>query len=238
MILSPKRYFIKTCCLFVYFFISASLYQVNAQLLENRLNIYLSFADRSFHGDQWINQDGFITPSFFPGFNQNRGIQFTGTYKLKPWFAPGLFLNLSNSQDWIHDESLLYRDAGSDFIFIAPAIRLYSPKTSLGFLNRFSVFAELAAGVGQARIELGRPIISIENGSNIKSPKTESAPYWGMTARVGAKFDINHMGGLHFSYSLHRNRIDGALFIDRNLDLSQFEVGIHFRFLENKRFYY
>jgi hypothetical protein len=238
MYLHQKKLFIRISCLLIYFFMSAIVFQANAQLLENRLSIYLSFTDGNFKGDQWINQSGFIAPSLFSNFNQNQGIQLTGTYKLKPWLAPGMHLNVSRSANWLLDESFFYSNSGSDFVFIAPAVRFYSPKTSLGFFNRFSGFAELAAGAGQAGIELIRPIMTVENGSNIQLPMTESATYWGMIARIGAKFDINHLGGLHVSYSLHRNRIDGVLFNDRTLNSSQIEVGIHIRFLENKRFYY
>lgn len=238
MYLHPKKLFINISCLLIYFFMSAMVFQANAQLLENRLSIYLSFTDGTFKGDQWINQSGFIAPSLFSNFNQNSGRQISGTYKIYPWLAPAMHLSISNSENWMHDQSFLYSRASSDFIFISPAIRFYSPKTSLGFFNRFSVFAELAAGAGQARIELTRPIMTVENGSNIQLPMTESATYRGMIARIGAKFDINHLGGLHVSYSMHRNRIDGVLFNDRTLNSSQIEVGIHIRFLENKRFYY
>jgi hypothetical protein len=223
------------------FIIAFTLIIVNgakAQLLENKLTVYASVSSISKYGDPYVNNNGLITPSLFSNFNQNLGIQFTGTYKLKPWLAPGVFFNLSNSENWLLDESFFYSNASSDFVFVAPVIRLSSPRASTGFLNRFSGFAELAAGAGQARIELIRPIMTVGNGSNIQLPMTESATYWGMIARIGARFDINHLGGLHISYSLHRNRIDGVLFNDGTLNSSQFEVGIHFRFLENKRFYY
>lgn len=219
-------------------FILAYANNTNAQLLENKLTVYTSISSSLIHGDPYLNSNGLITPSLFSNFNQNQGIQLTGTYKLKPWLAPGMHLNVSQSTNWLLDKSFFYSSSGSDFVFIAPAIRFYIPQTSVGFFNRFSVFAELAAGAGQARIELIRPIMTVENGSNIQLPMTESATYWGMIARIGAKFDINHLGGMHVSYSLHRNRIDGVLFNDRTLNSSQIEVGIHIRFLENKRFYY
>lgn len=209
----------------------------NAQLLENKLTVYASFSNLSNHGDSFVNYNDLISPSLFSNFNQNMGIQITGTYKVKPWLATGILLQSNRSSDWVLDGSFLYNGSGADFVFMAPVIRFYSQNKKLGFLNRFSVYAELAAGTGQANIELITPIMHVENGGNIRLTRSESAGYWGFAARLGARFDINHMGGFHISYALHRNRIDGVLFNDRALNTSQIEAGIHFRFLENKRFY-
>lgn len=212
--------------------------KAQAQLLGNKLTVYTTFVSAVNHGEPYVQSGDFIAPSLFANLGQSYGFRLGGTYKIMPWLAPGLHLSTNHSSDWQHGRSDLYRDAAVSTLFAGPSIRVYSPNTRLGFFNRFSVFAEIAAGVGRTSILLADPIMTVGGGGNFEPPLEESSWHRGVQASLGAKFGLSPMLGLHVGYSWHNMYIEGVLFNDRTHAITQLEFGLHFRFLENKRFYY
>jgi hypothetical protein len=212
--------------------------KAHAQLLDNRVTVYTSFVSAVSNGEAYVQSGDFIAPALFSNFDRNYGYRLAGTYKVKPWLAPGLHLSAVHSGDWQHGSSELYRDAAARFLFAGPSVRVYSPSTRLGLFNRLSVFAEIAAGAVRSTVLLAHPIMSVGGGGNFEPLLEESGWYRGIHAGLGARFDINHLVGIHLGYFWNNMQTKGVLFTDRTHAITQLEFGLHFRFMENKRFYY
>ncbi len=210
---------------------------VSAQHIPNKLNIYASLLNGTSSDASNFNSNGFITPSLFSNFNQNIGFQLSGSYHIKSWIAPVFHISWIHAGKWTHNESNIYENASEIQTFIAPGIRIYTPKALLGFFNSVAFYTEIAAGAGQSNLSLENPIMRIENGENVDFPLNESNLYTGLQARIGATIDIDHTIGLHVNYTLARNQINASLFNDTRFSRSYLEIGINIKLLKSKNYY-
>ncbi len=224
-----------TIVLSIYGFEGTNL--ASAQLFPHKYTISASFLHGANNGASYTNSNGFITPALFANYTQIIGFQVSGAYHIKPWLAPVLQVSRVQNNKWIHNQSNLYDNATSEQIFIAPAIRIYTPEAATGIFNRVAFYAEIAAGMGQSNLKLESPIMVVDNDGEIVQEVEESNWYTGMQARIGLEFDINQAMGVHVNYTLARNQINASLFNDTRFSRSYLEMGIYIKLFKSKNYY-
>jgi hypothetical protein len=210
-----------------------------AQIIDNKMNLQAGLLYGGLQGNSTIAENGFLLPSLFGNTNEFSGFALKATYKLKPVISIGAGYSQRQIGRWSYLEDNTYTGANINQSVVSFSALAHTPFLYFGFLNRVRLFAELSPEFGISDLKLKAPIMTIQGATQSEvSPMKESSGFYGFKATAGLNVLVAPKLGLYASWSFHENRVKGLLFSDERFGGQFFELGLSYRLLENRKFYY
>ncbi len=220
--------------LLIVFFVPA-----NAQLIDSRVNIYSGYSAGSFPGSETVTEGQFISPSLYSNFNDLSGYRLKGLYRLKPFLSTGLEINYHQGSGWHSSSSLLYRDSELEIFAASTVFQFHTTFKETGILNRIKPFVEISPTLGFSALTLANPVFEIHGFDHLASSPTSSTDFiYGVKGNIGLEVSVNRFMGSFISWSYQHIGVESILYNDNSFSVSQFEIGLFFKLLKNRRFYY
>lgn len=211
----------------------------DAQLLNNKLNIYAGYSFGMPSGRKYIDNGSFQFPSLFSNLNF-KAISVQGLYKVNKFMSAGIRVESMKGVDWDLNSSTIYNGAEASFIFLSPVIQVHNSFQENGVLNRLKLYLNIQPIFGQASITIKNPLSGLQyEGLQIFETGLSDQPNtFGVSASGGIEFNINQKTGIYTVYSFVQHWLQSSLSMDADFELSKIEIGFYYRFLKNKRYYY
>jgi len=218
----------KTLCLvgLTAFIVFKSIF-CNAQVVDNKVNIYPGYETGLFHGNESINDQNFIYPSLYPNFKNLSGGSLKILCRYSNYFSFGITLMHIQAHGWEYPDSMLYQGSKMIMQSLSPTVQMRTKLAETGALNRIRVFFEIAPGIGLSKLMLTNPLFDIysENGQ-INQPMNSSDLFYGVKGSAGMELAITQNFGIYFSYSYSHNRVESKLYADNHFSSSCLSLGI------------
>ena len=203
---------------------------VHAQLIDNKLNVYIGASLGNSLGTETVNSDNYISPSLYSNYKVLAGVSVKGVVKAKDFLGYGLSYNYQRADGW---ESLNYSDFDNSTVnlhSITPLIKFHNRFTDKGLSNRFVFFIECGPTVGLANLALAEPLFDIpiyENKLLVDDkslvPMYDFSLFMGFKSEVGIEYAYRHGIGLFLSYSYSSDWISSKLYNDNVLKRSMID---------------
>lgn len=212
---------------------------VNAQLIDNKLNIYVGASYGGFMGPETTNENNYISPSLYSNYNSLVGFSIKGVANIKDYLSYGLEYNFLRASDWTSLHYSTFDKSKVNLHSITPLVRFHNKHADTGVFNKLKMFAECGPTIGISNLSLSKAIFEIQTSKNNTSPPmSENTFFAGLKGTVGLEYSIMQGGGLFLSYSYGADWVTSKLYNDNLLKQSSLNVGFIFKFKKNKYFYY
>ena len=210
----------------------------NAQLIDNKLNIYLGCYNGLFHGKNQIQDGNFIFPSFYTNLNNFKGASIKALYKGYQNISFGLTLSKSFASDWDYENDEFYSASKVEMQSLATTIQLHNKFSHHGLFNRFKFFLEISPTIGFSTFSSSNELFAVQGTDNITTPTTSNDFYYGFNGSTGVEYAFTQDLGMFISYSLQYNRIQSILYNDDHFTVSQLNIGFLLKLFKDKRYLY
>ena len=208
------------------------------QLIDNKLNLYISHWGGTFTGNKTITDGSFVSPSLYANYDDLKGLSLKALVKRNKFYSLGISLGEMHASGWKNDDSSLFNKTSVDLYSLSPVIQFHTPFAETGIMNRLRAFAEIAPNIGLSDVNLAKPIFEISGQSGvISAPKKSSDTFAGISSNIGLEVTITRVIGLSASYSFRKDFINSSLYSDKNFSRSGIDLGLFFRFKKDKLFY-
>lgn len=214
-------------------------FELHAQFIEGRINLYAGYSMGAYHGESLIDEDDFITPALYPNFRGMNGWMIKGLAGVNEYFRIGAGFDHVKALRWEYPEEMDYE--GSEVVMngYSLIVQFRTRLARAGFLDHVSAFAELAPVVGTARLMLSNPLFDIEkNDDPAEQPMECSDLFTGGKGSAGFEFSLTGSLGFYLYYSFSYLQVDSKLYHDDRIVSSQLNAGFFVRLLKNKRYFY
>jgi hypothetical protein len=210
-----------------------------AQLIENRLNIYLSYSVGSFSGSETINEDNYIAPSLYPNYNKLSGFSVKGLINSGKYLSYGINYDYLSAHEWTSSN---YSDFGGSEIqlhSITPLARFHNKFMGSGLSNRLLVFIECGPTIGFSDLVLARSLFEIHtNEYNSTPPMSDRNVFTGFKGNIGIDYSFAQCMGFFVSYSYRMDWVSSKLYDDDTIKCSLINAGLIMKLKKNKYLYY
>ena len=212
---------------------------LQAQVIGNRLNIYARYATSLPSAKHTVGKDNFQFPSLYNNLSFN-SFSIEGQYAIHRIVSVGLNAEIMKGSNWSYDASTAYEGAEVSFVFISPGLQVHTPFQETGTFNRLKLYGSLHAIFGKASITLKNELSEYEpEGAQLfETSVSDKAGTIGMSVGAGAEFSIDPRFGFTAGYSFRRYWVTSSLSLDDGFMRSIVDVGIYWRLMKNKRYYY
>jgi hypothetical protein len=215
-------------------------YGLHAQMINNKVTIYLGYQSGGFQGKKMVQDGTFSSPSLFSNYHQLTGYSVKGLISSGTFISLGLGLSYSSASGWNLTSFNDYTNSTAKQYSLCPTIQFHNRYKPVGISNRAKVFFEAGPNFGVSRLKLTQGLFDIQtkNQTAVSQPLSSHESYLGLKARAGLELVVSQSFGFWFSYSLEYNRVDAKLFNDNYFSSTQIDLGLMLRFKNNKRYYY
>lgn len=210
----------------------------NAQLIDNKINIYLGCHNGLFYGKSQIQDGSFIFPSFYSNLKYFKGASIKALYKGYENISFGLTLSKSLASDWDYLNDEFYSSSKVEMQSLAPTIQLHNKFSQHVFFNRCKFFLEISPTIGFSAFSTSNELFVIQSADNITAPTASNDFYYGFSGSTGFECALTQDLGVFISYSLQNNRIQSILYNDDHFTVSQLNIGILLKLFKDKRYLY
>jgi len=213
---------------------------VHAQLIDNKLNIYLSYSVGSFWGSETINEDNYITPSLYSNYNNLSGFSLKGLVNAKDILSFGANFDYQSANNWNSSNYVDYENSEVQLYSITPLARIHNKFKEKGLFNRLKIYGELGPTIGISSLSLSQSLYNIRTDDNndFSHPMKDGNIFLGLKGAVGFEYSFTQSFGCFLSYSYNLNWISSKFYNDKNLKSSIINVGLVVKLKKNKYFYY
>jgi hypothetical protein len=211
----------------------------HAQLISNKLDLFLSCHTNNISGNEMVSGGGFISPALFPNMDKSLGYSIRGILELTRFFDLGAGLNLNTFSDWNLSDYDYYSTAKVKTGAFGITAALHTPVMETGVLNRFKLSMYITPELGIAKFKADTLPIGIIPETNSELSEKYTSHDWmiGIDVSMGLEFRLSNDIGLFARYGYQKNKISPKLYPDDNLSFSYFEGGVFIRLWKNKRYY-
>lgn len=213
---------------------------VQAQYINNKLNVHFSYIQILASQDSLLRQDNFTTPSLFNNMNTRLSSSLKVTYTVLPFLAVGAGTDVSNYRNWNYKDYLLYKDSEIKEVSFYPVLEFQPAKAAKGFLNTFTPKLQISPMIGSMKTVLSHPPYSIHSQlpHNPDEISSSSKVFKGIKASLGFEMILHPNIGCSAAYGMKRMWLSSSsLYADTSVKQFFVEAGLYFRFIKNKRFY-
>jgi hypothetical protein len=207
------------------------------QLIDNKINIYLSYFNGLFHGDNQIHDGNFVFPAFYGNLNNIKGASIKALYKGHQNISYGITLSQSFASDWNYINEEFYLDSKVEMQSLAATIQLHNKFSPHGIFNRFKFYLEISPTFGLSNFSSSNELFVVK-GTNITTPASSNDFYYGFNGSTGIECAFTQAIGMLISYSLRYNRVQSILYNDDHFTVSQLNVGFFIKLMKDKRYLY
>jgi len=213
---------------------------INAQYIDNKLNIYFGYKLGGFSGKETTENDGLSFPSLFNNFESTTALTVKGLYNYHPIYSFGLGFDYLDAKNWQSSEYQTYNDSEVKQYSASAIFQLHTKKELTGLFSRIKLYFELypTLGVNKTNLEQYPGTIYDENGNEITPSLSSSDTFWGLGGSPGAELTISEKIGIYTAYSYQYCKIDSKLFNDNHFVTSQLTFGVIIRLVSDKNYLY
>jgi hypothetical protein len=210
----------------------------HAQLLDNKINMYIGYNTGAFLGKESVNKGSFIFPSLYSNFHDLMILSFKTIVKGNQYYSFGVGFNNLYASGWETDKSQIYNNSMIKQYSLSPIIQIHNKYEETGIFNRITGFFEIAPTIGLSNLTLEYPLFDIQDqNGNISQPMSSYDIFYGIKCDVGFNLAITRAFGIYFAYSIQHNWINSKLYNDNQFSSSQLGLGLVIRFEKDKRYY-
>jgi hypothetical protein len=215
------------------------IHRCNAQLIDNKINIYAGYYAGVFHGEKLIQKGNFKFPSFYNNLNNINGLCVKFLYHGSQYLSYGMDISISNASKWNHDNNDFYLESQVNMQSLALPIQLHNKYSQHGFFNRFKVHMEFSPIIGLSSFSSSKELFDILGiEAKITTPTVSSDIYYGFSGSTGMEYAFSQTIGMFVSYSLQYNRIKSILYSDDYFSFSRLKVGFVLKLMNDKTYLY
>jgi hypothetical protein len=216
-----------------------SYLSMKAQILDNKIDLSLSYGIGIFGGDEMTSLDGFVAPSLYSNYDNLYGISFKGILLKKQHFSFGASLNYSSGSEWNAGQYTDYINSGVLLFSFSPLVQIHNRPSETGFFNRFRLFLDIAPTIGLSKLSLSNPLFDIQNGySLIGQPTGSNDMFYGLKGTAGIQASVNQLIGVFLESSAGYYLVISKLYADSRLINYNLEAGVVIKLKKNKRYFY
>lgn len=210
-----------------------------AQLIENKLNIYLSYSIGNFLGTETLNEDNYITPSLYSNYNKLTGFSVKGVINSKDFLSFGINYDYQSANEWTSSNYSDFDGSKIQIHSITPIIRVHNKFNENGLSNKLLLLIECGPTIGFSNLSLSKSLFEIQtNESNSIPPMSDNNFIAGLKGTLGFEYSFVQSMGIFFSYSYNMNWVSSKFYDDKSIKNSLINIGIVMKFNKNKYFYY
>lgn len=212
---------------------------VQAQLIENRLNIYLSYSIGRFSGSETINESNYITPSLYSNYNKLAGFSVKAVINSKDFLSFGINYDYQSANEWTSSNYSDFDGSESQMHSITPLIRLHNKFNENGLSNKLLLLIECGPTIGFSNLSLSKSLFEIQtNEGNSIPPMSDNNFIAGLKGTLGFEYSFAQSMGIFLSYSYNMNWVSSKFYNDKSIKNSLINIGLVMKFNKNKYFYY
>lgn len=209
------------------------------QLIDNNLNVSLSYNIGVFHGNENVIKGNFRYPSLFSNMNHLSGFSVAAVKKIRPNVSYGLCYTKSNAYNWEMGDNSLYLKSELYFSELATIFRYHNKFANTKIFNRLNLFAELSPVIGISNFKSETPLFEIQPMSYEPIAPTKGYDIFvGIKSGIGAGLSLSRSIGVIASYTFNSNIIKSKFYSDNHYLASQVNVGLFIKLMNDKRFLY
>ncbi len=219
--------------------LSFACYSTQAQIINNKVNIYFGYISGAYSGEKILNLDNYISPALFPNFHAVNGLSIKGLVKYNKFLSIGLGFDYSIANKWSSDEHTDFDNSIATNYTFSPTVQFHSPYKESGIFNRLTVMFELAPTVGSSKFELQNSLFEIQSDNEqVTVPMNSKDFLFGIKTGAGFELAINNRLGVYFNYSFQTNWISSILYADTNMLNSNLAFGLKIKLIKDKYYFY
>jgi hypothetical protein len=212
---------------------------IKAQLIDNKINIYVGYHQGSFIGKEMINEGSFIFPALYSNYSSLSGFSIKALIKKDNFLSMGLGIGNTKASGWKNQNSVVYSNSSINQYSFSPTLQIHNRYKETGILNRIRVLSEIAPNLGVLELSLVEPLFDIPvlHGT-VAQPMRSREFFYGLRGTISMELVVTRWLGIYFLYSLEHNQIESLLYHDKKFTSSYIGFGSVIRLNNNKRFYY
>lgn len=213
---------------------------LKAQLIGNKLNVYLSYQHHlSNKENALVGHGDFTAPSLFSNMRNISAFSVRGLYSYKSFMSVGIGADLTSYTNWSYDKYRHYSGSGINEYTLYPTLQLHPPVRRRGFFNRCKPNIQFSPVLGLARATFEQPAIEVSPpNADVSSLLTSSDAIYGFKASAGLEISVHRSFGIAASYGYRNIWLSPQLYHDQQLTQQYLEAGIYMLLYKNKRYYY
>lgn len=210
-----------------------------AQVIGNKLNVYIGYNIGSFPGQSMVKEDKFLAPSLYPNYKILSGFSLKGLSRYNQFYSVGLALDMQQASNWETEEYIDYSNSTLELYSISPVFQLHNRFPEIGLLNRLKVFLEAGPSLGLSRLSLAQPLFDIRKGTiEVEPPMKSNDFFLGIKGGAGVEFIISKALGMYLVYAYQHKWGSSLLYHDKKFTASGITFGIFARLKKDKRYFY
>jgi hypothetical protein len=210
-----------------------------AQIIDNKINVYIGYGLADIHGNKILHEDDFISPSLFANYIQSNDMSFKILVKQNQFLSLGFCYNTYNAFNWKNQQYIDYNESTLKQYSFSPIIQFHNKMKESGLQNRIKLYMEVAPIIGMSDLQLTYSLFDIQsNKGDVSLPLNSNDPFYGVKVSVGTEVSINHYLGVFISCTGQKCWISSNLYNDKHFSNMQIEGGLFLRLLKDKRYFY
>jgi hypothetical protein len=223
---------------YLIFFLFLSLDSV-CQRIDNKFDLVISAGIIEPLGSTIQTEGGFITPSLYNNYQNNKLVSIKGLYNYNKIMSFGAEWKQSKSDNWSYDTtSNLYEGAITDVISIAALIKLRTKFNEVGVLNKFQIYSILAPSMNFVHTKLIQNIYDIEPLPSRQEELNElNFTSFGIGMNIGVSYSLTQSLGILLEGTLNYTMVGSTIYVDKNFYGLGANAGIIFKLFKDKRYY-
>lgn len=228
----------KRCKLYIWFIAILSYNSLNAQFIDNKLDLKITYGVAMAPGDNAVHDKNFSMPSLFKGYKNIYYYSIEGVYNYRSIYSLGLSWNNFNFTNWINTDSEIFTNSSSNVSCFGPLIKFHTRFKQSGIFNKLELYSTLSPHISIIRSSLyQQPLFStepiLESGQIIESIYST----FGTRISAGAKYSISQSIDINLDISGNYVKLKSQFYNDKSLFLLNLGAGIVLKFIRNKRYY-
>lgn len=210
-----------------------------AQLIDNKINVYVSYNTGIFHGKGQVHNGNFVFPSFYDNLDNFKGLSLKLLFNQSPQMSYGIKVSQSEVSDWNYNNDNFYSNSKAEMRSLAIPVQFHNKLSKYKAKSHFKLYIEIAPLIGVSSFSSSSELFQVQKaGDNIISPTASDDFYFGLNGSAGVECAFSQSIGMFMSYSLEYNRITSTLYNDDHFSVSQFNAGIIVKLFKDKKFQY
>ena len=213
---------------------------LNAQRLNNKLDLFVGSTSGTFYGDEFLIQDGFEFPSVYSNLKNLQAISVQGLFRIHKNVSVGLILEDAEASNWSVNSHDAYNGAMVELFSLSQVIQIHNRFVDYGIWNKLKLSFGISSTMGTSSLSLETSLSDLqEEGVMIlETDQTSESKFFGVKGILGIEFDLNQHIGIHTNFAVSKNWLESNLHLDKSFSSSQITVGFYKKFLRDKRYFY
>jgi hypothetical protein len=204
----------------------------DAQMLENKVNLYVGYLKSNGAANEKVNDGNFTFPSLYNNFKTVNGASLKYLSSRTHYLSAGIDLQWQMARNWKIESSDIYKDATMNMLSVSPVFQFHNAFAKDGVLNRFRFTTSIQPTLGHASINLASALSDAKyEGIQIyESSTSDDTFFFGGSAAFGIEWTIAQRTGVFVNYGVMRNWIKSSLCMDTSLTATTLQFGMYRRF--------